>query len=215
MLLIGMLDSPFVRRVAISMRLLGYAYEHGNWSVGRDFEQIRRYNPLGRVPTLVLDDGVVLCESAAILDWLDEQAGPARALLPPPGIGPARREALQLIALAVGAAEKAREVIYERAFRPAEKHHQPWLDRCLLQMQGSLTEIERRIAPLTGEWLLGARLTQADITLACCYTFIAEVAPVQSGVAAACRALRERTARCETLPEFQATRAAWFAPNSG
>ena len=71
MLLIGMLDSPFVRRVAITLQRLGLAYEHGNWSVGRDAERIRRYNPLLRVPTLVLDDGEVLVESAAILDHLE------------------------------------------------------------------------------------------------------------------------------------------------
>ena len=56
MLLIGMFDSPFVRRVAISMKLLGLSFEHANWSVGKDFDRIRQYNPLGRVPTLVLDD---------------------------------------------------------------------------------------------------------------------------------------------------------------
>jgi glutathione S-transferase len=79
MLLIGMFDSPFVRRVAITLKLLGIPFEHGNWSVGKDFERIRHYNPLGRVPTLVLDNGEVLIESAAILDYLDELAG-ARAL---------------------------------------------------------------------------------------------------------------------------------------
>ena len=55
MLLIGMFDSPFVRRVAISMKLLEIPFEHANWSVGRDFDRIREYNPLGRVPTLVTD----------------------------------------------------------------------------------------------------------------------------------------------------------------
>ena len=50
MILIGMYDSPFVRRVAVSMQVLGLAYEHRNWSVGKDFDKIRRYNPLGRVP---------------------------------------------------------------------------------------------------------------------------------------------------------------------
>jgi glutathione S-transferase len=79
-LLIGMFDSPFVRRVAISMQWLDIGYEHADWSVGRDFDRIRQHNPLGRVPTLVLDDGEVLAESAAILDYLDDRVGPARAL---------------------------------------------------------------------------------------------------------------------------------------
>ena len=77
MLLIGMYDSPYVRRVAISMKLCGIAFEHADWSVGADFERIRQYNPLVRVPTLVLDDGEVLFESAAMLDYLDELVGPA------------------------------------------------------------------------------------------------------------------------------------------
>ena len=64
MLLIGMFDSPFVRRVAVSMKLLGLSFEHANWSVGRDFDRIREYNPLGRVPTLVLPNGEKLFESA-------------------------------------------------------------------------------------------------------------------------------------------------------
>ena len=80
MMLIGMFDSPFVRPVAISMKLLDIPFEHADWSVGKDFERIRRYNPLGRVPTLVLDDGEALMETSAILDYLDERVGPgARA----------------------------------------------------------------------------------------------------------------------------------------
>ena len=57
MLLIGMFDSPFVRRVAVTMKLLEMPFEHANWSIGRDFDRIREYNPLGRVPTLVTREG--------------------------------------------------------------------------------------------------------------------------------------------------------------
>ena len=89
MLLIGKLNSPFVRRVAVSLKLLGIGYEHADWSIGPDLERIRQYNPLGRVPTLVLDEGEVLMDSTAILDHLDEVAGPGRALLP--GSGRERR----------------------------------------------------------------------------------------------------------------------------
>ena len=78
MILIGMFDSPFVRRVAVTMHWLGIQFEHRNWSVGKDFERIRQFNPLGRVPTLVLPDGEALIESSAILDFLDELAGSRR-----------------------------------------------------------------------------------------------------------------------------------------
>ena len=84
MILVGQYDSPFVRRVAITLRVLGFPYEHDTRSVFGDFDSMRETNPLGRIPSLILDDGAVLIDSAAICDWLDEQAGPARA---DPGIG--------------------------------------------------------------------------------------------------------------------------------
>ena len=212
MLLIGMYDSPYVRRVAISMKLCGIAYEHGDWSVGSDFERIRQYNPLVRVPTLVLDDGEVLLESAMLLDYLDELVGPQRALLP--RVGRERRTALKLIAAAGGAADKAREQIYERAFRPPEKRHEPWLARCRTQMHGALSDLERHAGERgTGRWLVGERLTQADITVVCAFTFLIEALTL-SAHTAPYPALRALAARCEALPEFQSTKAEFSAPQS-
>ena len=100
--LIGMFDSPFVRRVAISLDLLGMPFEHRNWSVGKDFDRIREYSPLGRVPVLVPAEGAPLTESAMILEYLDDLVGTERALMPPSG--PARRAALRILAFATGAA---------------------------------------------------------------------------------------------------------------
>jgi glutathione S-transferase len=212
MLLIGMYDSPYVRRVAISMQLCGIAYEHGNWSVGADFERIRQYNPLVRVPTLVLDDGEVLLESAMLLDYLDELVGPQRALLP--RVGRERRTALKLIAIASGAADKAREQIYERAFRPPERRHEPWLARCRTQMHGALAELERHASERgEGRWLVGERLTQADIMVVCAFTFLTEALALGSN-SAPYPALRALAARCEALPEFQSTRVEFTAPRS-
>ena len=81
MFLIGQYDSPFVRRVAIAMRLYGVAFEHKPWSTFGDADRIAPYNPLRRVPTLVLDDGEALIESAIILDYLDEEVVEARAMI--------------------------------------------------------------------------------------------------------------------------------------
>src|ERR1700733_12612474 len=210
MLLIGMYDSPYVRRVAISLKLCDIAFEHGNWSVGADFEHIRQYNPLVRVPTLVLDDGEVLLDSSALLDYLDELVGPQRALLP--RVGRERRTALKLMAIAVGAADKAREQVYERAFRPPEKRHEPWLTRCRTQMHGALSELENHAAERgSGRWLGGERMTQADITTVCAFTFLSEALNLSVN-AAPYSALRALAARCEALPEFQSTKAAFIAP---
>jgi glutathione S-transferase len=101
MLLVGQLDSPFVRRVAVSMTLLGRPFERDRSSVFSNFEDVSRINPLGRVPALVLDDGTVLVDSTAILDWLDGAVGPERALIPPSG--PARIACWRLVALGLSA----------------------------------------------------------------------------------------------------------------
>jgi glutathione S-transferase len=207
MILIGMFDSPFTRRVAISATLLGVEFEHRNWSVGKDFDRIREYSPLGRVPVLVLDDGRALCESALILDWLDERAGPGRALLP--SRGEARLEALRLMALATGAADKGIHIVIERVFRPEEKRHAPWTDRCLLQVRGALAELDRACAARAGQWLVGEAMTQADITVACYATYVHEAVPLALD---ATPALRAHVERCQALPVFQRFYAPFFTP---
>ncbi|SEM43311.1 glutathione S-transferase [Pseudoxanthomonas sp. GM95] len=205
-----MFDSPFVRRVAVSMAALGLPFDHRNWSTGRDAQQIRAYNPLGRVPTLVLDDDAVLFESSAVLDHLDETVGAQRALLP--ASGAARREALQLIALATGAADKAVAMVYERVYRPEDKRHGPWLDRCRVQIDSALTALELHCIARQGQdWLLGDRMTQADITLACCCTFTADAVPFDLSPYPA---LAARVARYEALPVFQQFHVAFDAPTT-
>jgi len=212
MLLIGMFDSPFVRRVAITMKLLDIPFEHGNWSIGRDFDRIREYNPLGRVPTLVTDDGEKLMESAAILDYLDERAGPERALLP--RAGRERRQALNLMAMATGAAEKGVLQIYERVFRPEERRHQPWVGRCRTQMSGSLAAIDRYLGERgVSQWLVGKRMTQADITVVCAFTFLNDALRVAADPVVF-QSLGMLAARCESMPVFQETRVPFHAPSS-
>ncbi len=209
MILIGMFDSPFVRRVAVSMNLLGIPFQHRNWSVGKDFQLIQQFNPLGRVPTLVQSDGETLIESSAILDFLDEGAGPDRALTPRSGIN--RREALRILAVATGAAEKGVAQVYETAFRPPEKRHPPWTERCHAQMHAALAELDRMSQVRPGEWLVGDRMTQADITTSCVYTFLVDALGINRS-SVAYPGLAAMAARCEALPEFSSVRAEWFAP---
>jgi glutathione S-transferase len=212
MLLIGMFDSPFVRRVAVTMKLLEIPFEHANWSVGRDFDRIREYNPLGRVPTLVIEHGECLMESGAILDYLDEQAGPDRALLP--RSGPERRQAQKLMAMATGAAEKGVLQVYEGVFRPEEKRHGPWLQRLRTQMNGSLSAIDRHVGERgTSQWMVGKRMTQADITAVCVFTFLNDTLKVAAD-RVMFQSLATLAARCESLPAFQDTHVPFFVPNS-
>jgi len=179
MILIGMFDSPFVRRVAVSLRLLEVAFEHRNWSAYRDFELIRQFNPLGRVPALVLPDGEALIDSNAILDFLDDSAGPGRALLPRSGVE--RRRALHIIALALGAADKGILLLEDTLFRPQTKSYEPRLERFRSQMHGALAEIDRLAQMQVDEWMVAGRMTQADITLTCVFGFLCDALRIQRG----------------------------------
>ena len=120
MKLIGMLDSPYVRRVAISLQLLGLRFEHHSLSVFRTFPEFQRINPVVKAPTFVCDDGEVLMDSTLILEYAEVLARP-RTLMP--SDRPELQHDLRLIGLALAACEKSVQIIYERGLRPPEKLH--------------------------------------------------------------------------------------------
>jgi glutathione S-transferase len=196
MILVGQYDSPFVRRVAISLRVLGFGYEHDTRSVFGDFDAMRKINPLARIPSLVLDDDEVLIDSIAILDWLDETVGPSHALLPRSGVK--RRRALQRIALAIGAVDKAGASAYERLIRPPAYRWAGWIERCRTQAAGAIAALGAM------EWPEDAKLDQVQITTACMLRYLQMTDPelLPRGRYPALDAL---SARCEARPEFQAT----------
>lgn len=202
MILVGQYDSPFVRRVAIALHALDMPFERDTRSIFADAEAMRRINPLGRIPSLVLDDGEVLIDSAAILDHIDEIAGPGRALLPPSG--GARRQALRLIALGSGAVEKAGTIVYERLLRPPEKIHQPWLDRCAAQLATALAALE---AIEAAPWFLGARMMQPDIMVGAMLFYLKLRAP-DAFPAGRYPALERFSAQCESEAVFRMTQPA-------
>lgn len=154
----------------------------------------------------MLADGIALADSAAILDYLDQQVGPGKALLP--ASGASRRDALQLMALATGAAEKGVAQLYEGIFRPAEKQHQPWLVRCSEQMHGGLHLLDLHCAHTAG-WMIGAGMTQADITASAAYSFLQDALGFEQ---TRYPSLHAHVQRCEALPAFQETRIAFFRP---
>ena len=197
--LIGHYDSPFVRRVGVSLAVLGIPFERDLLSVFSDADQMRALNPLVRVPALVLDDGETLIDSTAILDHLDEVVGPERALLPARGKG--RRDALKILALATGLGEKTVAIVYERRKAP-DKVDESWIARCRSQQEGALAALETCCA--SGA-LTGPRLLQPEITVACMlgYVRLREPATLPAGRHPALQAL---SARAETHPAFVACR---------
>jgi glutathione S-transferase len=206
MILVGQYDSPFVRRVAISLRVLGIAYEHDTRSVFADFDAMRRINPLGRIPSLRLDDGKILIDSAAILDWLDQTVGPARALVP--AVGAERCHTLRLIALATGAIEKAGAAAYERLIRSANYRWPEWIERCRTQATGAIGSLAAEPWPTTG------RFGQAQITTACMIRYVRMSDPdlVPAGRYPSLDTLSER---CEAAAEFKATYPTEYAVPHG
>lgn len=200
MILVGRYLSPFVRRVAVTLRLYGLDYEHRPlMAFGDDKKTLSQWNPIGRVPVLLLDDGEVLFESGAILDYLDQRVGPERALIPPSG--PARREVLRLMNTATGAAEKTVLTVYEVRFRPEEKRHEPWVAMCAEQIRKGFEALsDRAVMP----WLTGDKLTQADVTAACCWSFARRAKPELTDAIRAPR-LDEITARAEAMTAFRQT----------
>ena len=197
MILVGQYDSPFVRRVAISLNILGLPFERHGISVFGDADAMREINPLGRVPSLVLDGGEVLVDSAAILDHLDEVAGADRALLPAKGAE--RRHALQIIAIATGAMEKAIAIGYETMLRPSELKYQPWIERNKTQLDTAITALEA-LVPAAG-WLGGGRMLQPDITVAAMLGYIRLRRPVIGDVPVHPK-LARLSAEAEALPAF-------------
>ena len=159
MILVGQYDSPYVRRVAVSLCVLGFAFEHDTRSVFADFDAMRGINPLGRIPSLILDDCETLIDSAAILDWLDQSVGPEHALVP--AAGPERRRALRRIVLATGVIDKAGAAAYERIIRPSALRWPEWAERCRIQATGAIQALA------TEAWPIADRLDQAQITTAC------------------------------------------------
>jgi glutathione S-transferase len=199
MILIGMTDSPFVRRVAVSLRLMGLAYEHQHVSVFRQYDQFRAINPVVKAPSLVCDDGTVLMDSTLILDYAESLAQPARRLTPQDV--EARRKSLRVTGLALAAAEKCVQLIYEQQQRPADKRHPAWIERVTQQANAAFAELE---AAAPAGWFGGRRVEAADVVTACLWRFAQHYRTETTIDAARHPKLAAHSARAEALPEFAA-----------
>lgn len=195
-----MLDSPYVRRVAISLQLLALRFEHRPVSVFRNFEQFHQINPVVKAPSFICDDGEVLMDSTLIIEYAEALAGGGRSLMP--HTLAARQHALRLVGLALVACEKSVSIIYERNQRPPEKLHEPWVNRVRSQLLAAYQSLETDLmrAPLP---VTSAELDQAGVSIAVAWHFTQQALP---GVVAATDfpTLRALSVTAERLPEFLA-----------
>lgn len=198
--LIGMLDSPYVRRAAISLQLLGLPFEHQSISVFSAFDRFREINPLVKAPSLICDDGTVLMDSILITQYAEAFPQKKRSLLPT-DLGELQR-ALRIIGLAMTACEKSVQIVYEHKLRPAEKLHEPWLARVTGQLKEACKALEDEFAKRPRA-VTSATIDQATLTTAVAWYFsrnmVGDVVPESDypALAALSRA-------AEALPEFAA-----------
>lgn len=207
MILIGQYDSPFVRRVGIALTLYGLPFEHRPWSTFGDADKIRPLSPMMRVPTLVLDDGDVIIESHAMLDYLDSLVPAGQRMFP--GEEPARRKALKIAALGTGLGEKAVSLFYEK--RMHADVSQLWADRCRTQIMGVLEVLEEDRAGRDTPWWFGETIGHADIAVACAIRSVCDAHPGLVDLSSL-PALNAHAARAEALPVFQAVAQPFIPP---
>ena len=197
MILIGQYDSPFVRRVAVTLQLYKLAYEHRPWSAVGDGDKIAELNPLMRVPTLVTNDGVAVTDSGTIVQLLDHMAGFGAFLS---RNWPQQGEVLRLAAFASGVADKAVALIYEKAFHqgvvPA------WHERLRKQVGDTLAMLDRERAASEAPWLFGERLSHADVIIGTMFCFLREALAGEIDLEPY-KALKKHSKACEALPEFK------------
>ena len=200
MKLMGLYRSPYVRRVAASLNIMGINYEHDAVPVFDEPDAVKAHNPLIRIPTLVLDDGEALVESYAILDALDEIAGDDKRLVPASGAD--RRHVMKLTAVGTGTMDKTVWAVYEGRFHPKEKVHRPWIEHNAEQALGGRGFLNECAAKAGDGWRAGGnRISQADVSAAVAFAF-AKMARPKLEVDAKFPALATFSAKCEAMDEF-------------
>jgi glutathione S-transferase len=205
MILIGRYRSPFVRRTGIVLKTLGMAFETKNLNTAEDTAEIRKFNPVGRVPSLVLDGGEVLIDSQAIIDYALEVADPEGRLLAKSG--PNRRAVLRIAAIGQGAMDKAVASAYERNRRPKDKVFPGWVELVDGQVVSALAALEA-LAASGGKWMHDSGMSLADINAVVAFDQVSMAEPyLMSGNPYP--ALADLSARCNQLPAFAETR--WTA----
>jgi glutathione S-transferase len=138
--------SPFVRKVRIAASVLGLAdeIELEDSDTSSPTDSVRQQNPLGKIPTLVLEDGETLFDSRVIVEYLDWRAG-GEKLFPAPG--PERFKVLKGLALADGVTDAALLLVYEHRWRDPSQHSDKWQDHQRGKIDRGLASLEAAPPP--------------------------------------------------------------------
>jgi glutathione S-transferase len=160
MILRNAAPSPFGRKVRIAAAVLGLASEIKiePADTNNPSDPLRQQNPIGKIPTLITEDGTAYYDSPVILEYLDHRAGGGRIIPREPR---ARLEALRLQALCDGVLDACLLLVYEKRWRAVEHHDQKWIDYQAEKVSRALGVLEAAPPPITAPPDVG------QITLAC------------------------------------------------
>jgi glutathione S-transferase len=133
--------SPFVRKVLIAASVLGLDHDIKLEiaETASPSDSVRQQNPIGKIPTLVLEDGSALFDSRVILEYLDHRAGGGRII---PNDASARFAALRLQALGDGILDASILLIYEGRWRAADRHEPKWIEHQAGKVARGLAALE-------------------------------------------------------------------------
>jgi glutathione S-transferase len=152
--------SPFGRKVKLAAAILGLdkeiTIEKADPTDAND--SIRKQNPIGKIPALIIEDGTVLYDSPVILEYLDHRAGGGKII---PRDASARFAALTLEALCDGILDACILLVYEGRWRPPEMAVQKWVDYQADKVKRAFAVLEAAPPALEAVPNVGA------ITLAC------------------------------------------------
>jgi len=166
MKLIASLTSPYARKVRIALVEKKIECDLVEESPRVPATTVSTYNPLGKVPVLVLDDGTTLFDSRVIVEYLDT-VSPVSRLIPEPS----RQRILvkRWEALADGICDAAAAIVQERK-RPATKQNKDWLDRQRPKIDLGLKELAQELGERS--WCNGEAYSLADIATGCALGYL-------------------------------------------
>jgi len=197
--LVGLLDSPYVRRLAIALQLMDLQFRHVPLSVFSTYYEFAQINPVVKAPTLICDDEAVLMDSGLIVQFASVLSNNSWATLPNNRKHRAQRLRIEGLALAV--LEKSVQHVYETQLRPSEKQHQPWRMRVAIQMTEALSLLNEELKSSPWDFSVN-QPSMAEVTAAVAWTFCLEMVP-QLVEREAFSTLDRLTNDAEQLPEFK------------
>ncbi len=166
MKLIGSLTSPYVRKVRIVMAEKKLDYQLEIESVWSPDTQIQKYNPLGKVPCLVMEDGGALFDSRVIVEYLDTLSPVARLL---PQSGRERAAVKCWEAIADGILDACLIIVKERQ-RPAAQQSPEWIERQYGKVHASLDAMDKSLGD--HQYCMGINYSLADTAAGCAMGYL-------------------------------------------